>query len=231
VTLTADTGARSILPKARQVAHFAAVFGGTLGIVPVDHPAQVATIRSGPADDAAGHAPPVERPDRFNFFKGRHPVKPPSAKAMRLFGALAAGVLTSLVVCPPVLATLGEDVATVENDRVQMKAQLRTTSVAGYTVHEIQTSNGVKVREYVAPSGKVFAVAWNGPVLPDFRQTFGSYFNEYHADASSPRVGRRHLVVEHADLVVHSNGHMRAFYGNAYVPSLLPPNFSATDIK
>jgi Protein of unknown function (DUF2844) len=158
-------------------------------------------------------------------------VKPPSAKAMRRLSAVAAGVLTSLAVCTPVLATLGEDVSTVENDRMQMKAQLRTTSVAGYTVHEIQTPNGVTVREYVAASGKVFAVAWTGPVLPDFRQTLGSYFDEYHSGASSPRVGRRHLVLEHADLVVHSNGHMRAFYGNAYVPSLLPPNFSAADIK
>ena len=155
----------------------------------------------------------------------------PSAKPMRLLCALAAGALTSLIVCPPVRATLGEDVGTVEKDRMQMKAQLRTTSVAGYTVHEIQTPNGVTVREYVAPSGKVFAVAWNGPVLPDFRQTLGSYFNEYHSEASSPRVGRRHLVLEHSDLVVHSNGHMRAFQGNAYVPSLLPPNFSAADIK
>ena len=158
-------------------------------------------------------------------------MKHPSAKVMQLLGALAAGVLMSQIVCPPARATLGEDAATVENDRLKMKAQLRTTSVAGYTVHEIRTPNGTAVREYVAPSGKVFAVAWDGPVLPDFRQTLGRYFDEYHSSASSPRVGRRSLVMEHDDLVVHSFGRMRAFYGNAYVLSLLPPNFSAADIK
>ncbi len=158
-------------------------------------------------------------------------MKPPNVKAMRMLGALAAGVVAAQIVCPPAVATLGEDVKTVENDRIRMKAQLRTTTVAGYTVHEIQTPAGTAVREYVAPSGIVFAVAWNGPVLPDFRQTLGRYFDEYHSNASSPRVGRRSLVIEGSDLVVHSFGHMRAFYGNAYVQSLLPPNFSAADIK
>ena len=159
-------------------------------------------------------------------------VKPASSKAKRVLGCLVAGVLTSQVFCLPALATLGEDVSTVENDRVQMKAQLRTTtSVAGYTVHEIQDSAGTNVREYVAASGKVFAVAWNGPLLPNFRQALGKYFDAYNSGASSPRVGRRHLTIQGADLVVHSNGRMRAFYGNAYVPSLLPANFSVDDIK
>ncbi len=158
-------------------------------------------------------------------------MKPASRNAKRVLGCLVAGVLMSQVTCLPALATLGEDVATVENDRIKMKAQLRITSVAGYTVHEIQDSAGTTVREYVAASGKVFAVAWNGPLLPDFRQTLGNYFADYSSGASSPRVGRRHLTIERADLVVHSNGRMRAFYGNAYVPSLLPPNFSVADIK
>lgn len=159
-------------------------------------------------------------------------MKPASSAAMRVLGTLVAGVLTSQVLCLPASATLGEDVATVENDRVQMKAQVRaTTSVAGYAVHVIQSSTGTTVREYVAASGKVFAVAWDGPLLPDFRQTLGKYFDDYSSGASAPHVGRRHLTIQRADLVVHSNGHMRAFYGNAYVPSLLPPNFSVDDIK
>jgi len=157
-------------------------------------------------------------------------VKLASSKAKRVLGCLVAGVL-SQVACLPAFATLGEDVSTVENDRVQMKAQVRTTSVAGYTVHAIQDSAGTNVREYVSASGKVFAVAWDGPLLPNFQQTLGKYFDDYNSGASSPRVGRRHLTIQRADLVVHSNGRMRAFYGNAYVPSLLPPNFSVDDIK
>jgi len=158
-------------------------------------------------------------------------VNPANAKAIRVLGWLTAGVLASQAVCLPALATLGENVTTVENDRVQMKAQLRTTSVAGYTVHEIQTPANTVVREYVSASGMMFAVSWNGPLLPDFRQTLGRYIDDYNSGASAPRVGRRHLSVERTDLVVNSYGHIRAFYGNAYVPSLLPPNFSVGDIK
>ncbi len=157
-------------------------------------------------------------------------MKPASAKAIRS-GWIAAGVLASQVLCFPAWATLGEDASTVENDRAHMKAQIRTTSVAGYTVHEIQSPTGTVVREYISGAGIVFAVSWRGPVLPDFRQTLGRYFADYSSEASSPRVGRRHLTIEKADLVVHSSGHMRAFYGNAYVPSLLPPNFSVDEIK
>jgi hypothetical protein len=154
-----------------------------------------------------------------------------NTKAIGVLGWLAAGVLANQAVCLPARATLGEDVTTVENDRVQMKAQLRTTTVAGYTVHEIETPANTVVREYVSASGKVFAVSWSGPLLPDFRQTLGRYFDEYNSGASAPRAGRRHLSIERTDLVVNSHGHMRAFYGSAYVPSLLPPNFSVSDIK
>jgi Protein of unknown function (DUF2844) len=157
-------------------------------------------------------------------------VKPSGAKSTSR-SWLLAGVLASQIVCLPAFATLGEDATTVENDRVQMKAQLRTTSIAGYTVHEIQAPTGTLIREYVAPSGKVFAVSWNGPLLPDFKQTLGKYFPEYANAASSPRVGRRHFSVQGTDLVVQSHGRMRAFYGYAYVPSLLPPNFSVDDIQ
>lgn len=158
-------------------------------------------------------------------------MKPASAGAFRVLGRLAAGVLASQVAAFPALATLGEDVQTVENDRVQMNAALRTTSAAGYTVHEIQTATNTVIREYVSASGKVFAVSWQGPLLPDLRQTLGRYFSEYNSNASEPHVGRRHLSIEGADLVVHSNGHMRAFYGSAYVRSLLPANFPVDQIK
>lgn len=158
-------------------------------------------------------------------------MKSASSNAKRVLGCLVTGVLVSQTVCLPAFATLGEDATTVENDRVKLKAQVRATAVAGYTVHEVASDTGTTVREYINQSGKVFAVAWNGPLLPNFQQTFGKYFPDYLANANSPRVGRRHMSIQATDLVVHSNGHMRAFYGNAYVPSLLPPNFSVADIQ
>jgi hypothetical protein len=119
----------------------------------------------------------------------------------------------------------------VENDRLHMKAQVRVTSGATYTVHEMQTSTNTIVREYVSSNGKVFAVTWHGPLMPDLRQTLGTYFEQYQAASSAPHPSHHHLSIEQPDLIVHSNGHMRAFSGQAYVPSLLPQNFSVQDIK
>ena len=158
-------------------------------------------------------------------------MKPVPGKAKGVLGWLLAGTLASQLLCIPAFATLGEDASTVENDRAHMKAQTRTTSVAGYTVQEVQTPTNTLVREYVSAAGKVFAVSWNGPLQPDFQQLFGKYFTTYKSGVGSPRVGRRQMTVEGTDLVVHSSGHMRAFHGIAYVPSLLPLNFSVADIQ
>jgi hypothetical protein len=74
-------------------------------------------------------------------------------------------------------------------------------------------------------------VSWRGPVMPDLRQTLGEYFQRYQEATAAPHVGHRQLSVDRPDLVIRSSGHMRAFYGRAYVPSLVPTNFSLDDIK
>ena len=146
----------------------------------------------------------------------------------RLLLALA---LISQAAALPALAALGEDVSTVESDRLQMKGEVRLVAEAGYAIHEIHTPSGTIVREYVAPSGKVFGVSWRGPTMPDLRQTLGSHFDELVAAAGSPHGGHHNLVVEKPDLVLHSGGHMRAFAGRAYVPGLLPAGITADVIQ
>jgi hypothetical protein len=39
------------------------------------------------------------------------------------------------------------------------------------------------------------------------------------------------MNVEVPGLIVHSSGHMRAFYGRAWAPDLVPQNVSTDDIK
>jgi hypothetical protein len=132
----------------------------------------------------------------------------------------------------PAMAALGGDVSSVEADRASLKGALaHFSTVRGYDVHEITTPAGVHVREYLA-DGKVFALSWQGPVIPDLRQMLGAYYASYAQAASAPHPGgHRHLQVEQPRLVVESNGRMRAFYGRAWDPTLLPPNFSAADIR
>jgi hypothetical protein len=112
-----------------------------------------------------------------------------------------------------------------------MKGQVRRTTAAGYTVQEIQTSTNTVIREYVSSASRIFAVSWRGPVVPDLQQLLGTYFTQYQSAARAPHASHRQLSIEQPGLVVHSNGHMRAFYGKAYVPGLLPANFSVDDIQ
>jgi hypothetical protein len=77
----------------------------------------------------------------------------------------------------------------------------------------------------------VFAVAWQGALMPDLRQTLGRYFDRYTAAASEKRAGRRQVAVRDSDLVVQSSGHMRSFSGRAYLPKLLPQGVTLEELR
>jgi Protein of unknown function (DUF2844) len=140
-------------------------------------------------------------------------------------------VLALCIVGAAAHAALGDDVASVEADRVHMKASLRVVPATLFTVHEIAAPSGTVVKEFVSPAGKVFAVAWNGPFMPDLRQTLGRYFNVYQTGPRSRTMRRRLVQVNASDLVVVSGGRPRAFVGQAYVPSLMPAGVTAEQIK
>jgi uncharacterized protein DUF2844 len=154
-----------------------------------------------------------------------------AVKAFKTGFRVALAVAGFTAACPA-LAALGGDVSSIDADRVSMKGALTAfRTVKGYEVHELTTSTGVHVREYLS-NGKVFAVSWQGPFIPDLKQMLGAYYARYSQAASAPHVGgRRHLRIEQPGLVVESNGRMRAFYGRAWDPALLPPNFTAADIR
>ena len=151
---------------------------------------------------------------------------------MKLTGALLSSIALTVAVATPALAALGGDSTTVQADVARMKGALRVTSSVGVMVHEITTSYGTVVREYITPGDKVFAISWRGPVNPDLRQMLGDYYTQYEQAASLPHPGgHRHLAIEQPGLVVQVNGRMRAFEGRAWVPSLVPQNFSVGDIN
>lgn len=149
--------------------------------------------------------------------------------------ALGAASLLDLA-ARPAYAGLGATAASIEPDRASMKGQLRTRSEAGYAVEEITAASGTVVREYVSPAGVVFAVSWAGPAMPNLQQTFGTYFTQFQAAvqarrAEEPRLrGHNHLEINTSSLVVHAMGHMRQYFGVAYVPALMPTNLSLSDL-
>jgi hypothetical protein len=153
-----------------------------------------------------------------------------SSRTGKVLGIALATVVAGSVL--PAFAGLGGDAASVAADVAKMKGQARATPVAGYTMSEITLPSGTVVHEFVSSEGKVFAVSWKGMAVPDLSQTLGTYFAEYKAAATAtPHASHHNLTVQQTDLVVRTGGHMRNWYGQAYVLSLLPPNFSLDDIN
>ena len=74
-------------------------------------------------------------------------------------------------------------------------------------------------------------VYWTGPTIPDLTQLLGTYSAEFQTAVQAQPRRRRAGVVRNPDLVVESTGHMRAFYGRAYVNSMLPSGVTAETVK
>jgi uncharacterized protein DUF2844 len=155
--------------------------------------------------------------------------------ARRSCGPLALSALFAIVSTSlPSWAALGGDFASVQADQVHMQGSLRTTVATSYSVHEIQSTSGTVVREYVSSAGKVFAVSWQAPWPPDMHQLLGSYFDQYvraEQARSAAGMGRRPIAIHQAGLVVEQGGHPRSFTGRAYIPDLLPSGLSAEAIR
>lgn len=148
-----------------------------------------------------------------------------------LFGLVLS--VTIFATAHRVQATLGESADSVGSDREALSAVPSAITVRnGYTVQEIDFDSTI-VREYVSPSGIVFAIAWNGLVHPDLTQLLGSYAGEYEQALQQTPLewDRRRLLVKTNRVVVEKWGHMRNLQGRAYVPALIPPGVSIDEIK
>jgi hypothetical protein len=147
---------------------------------------------------------------------------------------LCLGLLAGTLTFPrPTLATLGEGPDSVAKDRRALSAtQKSTTSRPKYTVQEV-ASDATTVREYLNPSGVVFAVAWKGIVHPDLTSLLGSYAGEYRdAKRLSPRKhGQKRTKVQADRVIVETWGHMRSLQGRAYLPALLPEGVKVDEIN
>src|SRR5258708_21797091 len=147
--------------------------------------------------------------------------------------AMCAALLISCVALRA-QAAWGGDAASIQDDQFKMQGSRRMIAVNSYTVHEIQADTGTVVREYVSADGKVFAVAWQGPWLPDMRQILGGYFEQYRValqSQNSGHIARRPVMIDQPGLVVQIGGHMRAFAGRADLPDTLPSGLHVEDIQ
>jgi hypothetical protein len=145
--------------------------------------------------------------------------------------ALAAAVLVAVLGPGVASATLGEPEITVQNDVDRAHASIKSSQDrSAYRVHEITLPSGTSMREFVAPSGMVFAVTWQGPIRPDLRQALGQYFEPFVSAPRAKFADRRHLQIQQGDLVVQMSGHMRSLSGRAYLVSAIPGGVNIGDL-
>jgi len=139
-------------------------------------------------------------------------------------------MLVAACISAPAIAALGSDAASVEADGVHLKGAVRVTPGVSYSMHEISLPSGTVVHEYLSPAGKVFGVTWQGPRIPDLRQLLGAFSSQLAAAANQPHYNHRHLSVQTPDVVFESSGRMSRFVGRAWVPALVPLDFSLSDL-
>lgn len=148
----------------------------------------------------------------------------PAARLLLAAAALAAAPLAR--------AALGEAASSIAADETAVAATRRQRVARG--THDVEElgSDARTVREYVSPSGVVFAVCWDGLTPPDL-SVLGAYEAPVRRAIASqgtpPRARSRR--VEAAGAVVETWGHMRSVHGRAYVPALVPAGVSLDEIK
>jgi Protein of unknown function (DUF2844) len=159
-----------------------------------------------------------------------HTIRTPGRIASRL--AVACACACAAI---PTLAALGEGAASVEADRLQMRA---TRQAASATLHgsmqEIRLADGSSIRQFINARGIVYAVAWSTRVKPDFAQLLGRHASTFEAGvaptARQPGL-KRSVTVDQGDVVVVSSGRPGAFVGRAWLKSELPAGVSADAIR
>jgi hypothetical protein len=135
--------------------------------------------------------------------------------------------------CAVAHAALGGDASSILADADELRGTLHSNVFQQYEIREVESADGVRVREFLARDGAVFAVAWKGPALPNLRSLLGANFAIYEKAMSAVKEpGRqRSLRISSPDLVVEFAGHLRAYEGRAYLPESIPPGLSAADLR
>jgi len=104
-------------------------------------------------------------------------------------------------------------------------SQQTTATGVPYTHLQRQLDSGTTVHEFVDGAGRVFAVAWKGPFLPDLRELLGVHFQVLQQQEASTRGSQHALSIARPEIVLVSTGRMKAFQGRAWLPRQLPAGF------
>ena len=144
----------------------------------------------------------------------------------RVWRAWLGAACLALVAVPSANAALGQPASSALDDgRPLPQAHgLRAVGPSQVSDTTVVDVSGVTVHEFAGADGVVFAIAWSGATVPDLQQLLGSYFPGYRAWLQAHPAGsyRSAVRVRTPQIVAHAAGHMRAYFGSAYAPALVP---------
>ena len=132
-------------------------------------------------------------------------------------------------------ATLGQILVIQQSPGISIKRAMTPNAISpgAYTVSESMLESGTTVKEFIDAQGMVFAVQWVGPVMPELDDLLGTHFKTFQSHTKQMRSQgqfRAAVNMARSDVVVRSNGRMRNYFGNAYIPTLVPTQVNINDI-
>jgi hypothetical protein len=150
-----------------------------------------------------------------------------------LLARTALAVAASLGLGLPLAASaaLGGDTASVLGDQQALGATRAVIPGALYTLHELHAADGVLLREYADASGRVFALSWQGPHVPDVTHLLGAAADRYLAAAKGGRGGHHVMTIREPDLEVSLLRLPRGWRAHALLPMALPLGVSRGDLR
>ena len=156
------------------------------------------------------------------------------SRRFRKILTIAAGCVCLVALAPAARAELGGNEDTVRADQQRLRGSVLVNRGQAYAMHEIRTQSSAVVHEFVAPSGKVFAVTYQGPVVGESNALLGRYSAAVSQVLAASRGGRHvggPVIVRVGDVVYEASGHMRSFTVRAIVTSAVPQGVAREEIQ
>lgn len=149
--------------------------------------------------------------------------------------AAAAGLLAATLA--PAHAALGGHSGALASEARSLRATALAARPASnpsaYQRHDLVLADGGRASEFADANGRVFAVSWQAPTMPELATLLGGHRSSLEkAQLPVPGMGRApsQINARDGDCVLVSSGHLRAYHGYSYLQSQLPAGFDMKEL-